>query len=231
MADLFWPPALRYSAAMFQLVGTSRSGGQSLNGQEQVVASPAGRWRATLSIPVMDRRHGPADRQDAVLAFRHVVRRGRAATILVPIRDGRGPGHRAGIVPCNGAVPHADEALFSGGAGYGQSFSGATLSSDAAVNATQLGIALGAGLELIPGMRFSMPDGRLHEIDDVLYVDGAGVWVVRVAPWLRAEYQAGTELNFDSPVCRMRLASDDAGALTLNLNKFGTPTIDLVEAF
>lgn len=231
MADRPWPPALRWTEAAFQIVNTTRSGGQSFQGQEQVIASPAGRWKASLIIPIADRRHGRQDRQDAVLAFRWVTSGGRAAIILVPARDGRGPAHRAGIVPCGYGVPHSDGATFSDGAGYGQSFSGATLAAAAALNATEIQISLPAGLSLLPGMRFSMPDGRLHEIGDVLAWDGGTLWTIRIGPWLRAAYGAGTPLEFDRPVCRMRLASDEAGALSLSLNRFGTPTIEFVEAF
>ena len=60
--------------------------------------------------------------------------------------------------------------------------------------------------------------------------DGAGLWTVAIVPWLRADYPAGTAVEFDSPVCRMRLAADEA-ALSLRFNRFATPTVEFVEAF
>lgn len=228
MADRAWPPALRFSEAVFQIVGASRSGGQSIAGQEQVIVSPTGRWRASVTIPIADRRHG--EDRDQVLAYRALVAGGRATTILVPVRDGRGPAHRAGIVPCNGLVRYGDGATFSDGSGFAQVYSSAVLAADATLNATQVAVTLGAGLQLLPGMRFSLPDGRLHEVGDITAFDGT-VWAVTLAPWLRAAYPAGTALEFERAVCRMRPATDETGALSLRLNRLAAPTIEFVEAF
>lgn len=231
MADRPWPPALRFSEVMLEPRGASRSGGPSLSGQEQVVVSPAARWVGTMTVPIADRRYGPQNQQDAVLAWRWMKAGGRAAVILVPASDGRGPAHRAGIVPSGGSIPFSDGARFSDGSGFSQGYSGATLADAVAMNATQIRISLGTGLRLLPGMRFSMPGGRLHEISDLVDWDGANLWTVRIGPWTVADWPAGTDLEFDKPVCRMRLASDESGSLNLSLNRFATPTIEFVEAF
>ncbi|WP_284317283.1 hypothetical protein [Methylobacterium gnaphalii] len=199
-----------------------------MTGQEQVVVSPAARWKASLTVPIADRRSG--DHQDQVLALRSLVRGGRATTIVVPIRDGRGPAHRAGLVPCKGRVLHSDGSPFSDGSGYAQGYSGAALSGAAALNAVQIVVTLATGLQPLPGMRFSMPDGRLHEVGNVIAFDGASRWTIGITPWLRAAYDDGTELDFETAVCRMRLASDDAAALSLTLNRFGSAAFELVEA-
>lgn len=184
-----------------------------------------------MTVPIADRRYGPQDRQDAVLAWRWMKAGGRAAVILVPACDGRGPARRAGIAGQNGFIPFSDGAGFSDGTGFSQGMSGATLAAPAAMNATQIQISLGTGLQLLPGMRFSMPGGRLHEIADLIEWDGANLWTVQIGPWTAADWPAGTDLEFDKPVCRMRLASDDSGALSLSMNRFATPTIEFVEAF
>lgn len=228
MADRLWPPALRGSEVLFQIVSTSRSGGQSIEGNEQIVLAPTGRWKARFTLPIADRRRGP--RADQVLAFRWVFSGGRASTILVPAADGRGPGHRAGIVPCGYHVPFSDGAFFSDGSGFGEKYTTAFFAADAALNATQVSINLTAGLQLLPGMRFSTPDGRLHEIRDVVSFDGGTIWTVTVSPWLRAAYPATVALEFDQPCCRMRLAADDSAALSLMNNRFGSPSLELVEA-
>ena len=126
---------------------------------------------------------------------------------------------------------HADHAPFADGSGYGQVFTGARLLGDVATNATRMQLGVPVGFELLRGMRFSMPDGRLHEIDDILGNDGTGAWTIGFAPWLRADYPAGAAVEFDRPVCRMRLAADDGATLSLRLNRFATPTIAFVEAF
>jgi len=172
---------------------------------------------------------GPQD--DAVLAWRWVRAGGRSAVILVPACDGRGPAHRARIVPRGRGVPFSDGARFSDGAGFAQDYSIASLAEGAAMNATQIRISLGAGFQLLPGMRFSMPGGRLHEVVDLVDWDGGSLWTVKIGPWMVADWPVGTHLEFEHPVCRMRLASDDTGALNLALNRFATPTIEFVEAF
>lgn len=231
MADRPWPPALRFSEVMLELRNQTRSGGQSFSGIEPIVVSPTGRWIGAMTVPIADRRHGRPEHQDAVLAWRWMKSGGRAATILVPAGDGRGPAHRLKLVPCRSrGVPHSDGSYFSDGSGYGQSYTGATLAEPAAMNATQIRINLPAGLEFLPGMRFSMLGGRLHEISDIVAWDGGTLWTVRIGPWTTAAWPAGTDLEFDRPVCRMRLASDDTGALSLSLNRFATPTIEFVEA-
>ena len=52
---------------------------------------------------------------------------------------------------------------------------------------------------------------------------------MKFRPPLREAVVAGTELNFDDPVCRMRLASDDAMDLELALRRFGNPTVNFLE--
>lgn len=230
MADRPWPPALRFSEVLLEPRNLTRSGGQTLSGDEQIVVSPAARWAGTMTVPIADRRHGRPEHRDAVLAWRWMKSGGRAAAILVPAKDGRGPAQRAGIVPCGGSITHSDGSTFSDGSGYGQSYSGAYLLAPVVMNATQMRINLGLGLQLLPGMRFSMPGGRLHEIVDIVAWDGGTIWTVIVGPWTAADWPAGTPLEFERPVCRMRLASDEAGALSLSLNRFATPTIEFVEA-
>jgi hypothetical protein len=134
-------------------------------------------------------------------------------------------------VPCSYGVPHSDEGPFSDEALYGQGYSGASLAEPAAMNATQVRISLGLGLKILPGMRFSMSGGRLHEITDLIDWDGGNLWTVQIGPWTVADWPSGAALEFDRPVCRMRLAADDTGSLNLSLNRFATPTVEFVEAF
>lgn len=220
MADQTWPPALRFSDLQFQLVSLSRSGGQTLSGVEQVVTSPAGIWRASVTVPVRPR-------DDAVLAYRGLIARlrGRVGAALVPVCDGRGPAARAGRPVV--AVPHSDAALHSDGAGYGQPFSGGRLNAAAIRGATEIDVAMDGDVP-VEGMYFSLPGGELHVVAQIVAITGP-VYRLRVAPWLRIARAAGVRLDFDRPLCRMRLASDETGALSLSLNRFATPSIEFVE--
>ena len=224
MADLIVSPFLGVQSIGWMLRNASRSGGVGLTGQEQVIVSPTGRWTATAVFNVFSGLEDPA-----ALAYRSLIRRGRGAIVIVPETDTRGPLQWAGIKIPRRGVRHSDGATFSDGSGYGQDYTGATLAAAATMNATQIQIRLGGGLILIPGMRFSTPDDRLHEIDEVVAQDGE-IWTVRILPWLRADYAAGTVLNFDAPRCRMRLASDDTGGISISQRSLSTPTIEFVEA-
>lgn len=87
MASL-WPDALVPSAEAWKLMATSASGGRSAAGFDQVVTSPGGYWRASLTIPC----HKP----DKIRALRAVAAMGRAATWLVgPCEIGRAPAPHA----------------------------------------------------------------------------------------------------------------------------------------
>ncbi len=77
MALVGWPD-LDITSASVDLQDSSRSGGVSLSGHEQVVASGADRWRATVNVQIRDRR----DRLFCQ-AFRAGMR-GRVNTTLVP---------------------------------------------------------------------------------------------------------------------------------------------------
>lgn len=226
MADLIIPPILRARSVSWMLRNTTRGGGASTTGQEQVVASPTGRWTANVTFNVFS-----GDEDQAVLAYRALIRRGRAAVFAVPQYDDRGPAAYAGLGLPAAGVSHSDESLFADGVGYAQGLASAALVDGVALNATEMRISLATGLLLVDGMRLGFPDNRLHEIDEVLAWDGGNVWTVRVAPWTRAAYSSGTEINFDNPLCRMRLATDDTGMLNVSSRSLSNPTIEFVEAF
>lgn len=226
MADLIISPVLEARSVSWMLRNTTRGGGAGTTGQEQVVASPTGRWTASVTFNVFS-----GSEEQAVLAYRSLIRRGRAAVFAVPQYDDRGPSGYAGLSQPRQGVPHSDESRFADGVGYGQRLASATFAGSVALNATQMLISIGTGLILTEGMRFSTPDNRLYEIDEVLAWDGGNTWSVRIAPWTRAAYATGTELNFDTPLCRMRLATDDTGMLSVSTRSLSNPTIEFVEAF
>jgi hypothetical protein len=225
MPDVFIPRSLGIASIGWQLANVSRGGGVTLSGQEQVVLSPAARWTASVTFNVFSGRESVA-----ALVYRSIVRRGRAGSVLVPETDTRGPGQQAGLVLKKRGIPHSDGTTFSDGTGYKSTLSVATLVGSGRLNATTLTIALSAPLTLSPGMRFSTPDYRLHEIDQVIGRDGAGNWQVSVLPWLRADYPAGTRLEFDEPCCRMRPATDQTGQLIIKQRSLSNPAVEFTEA-
>lgn len=189
--------------------------------------SPAARMTASLTIPCNTRAK--------VLAARRVIALGRAqAWILGPVEVRRAPW---AIDPLTGgAITYAGQI---GGAStpYDRA-SDFVLGADAGLNATTITVARRAGGRLIPGQFLSIGN-RLHTIVDLLSADpteaGSGLAIpgsitLAIRPWTRAAYAAGASVELARPVGRMRLASDDTGALALQLSQFGSLPLDLVEA-
>lgn len=233
-----WPSVLVPSSEVWNPnKGASRSGGRSITNQEQVVVGPSGFITASLTIPV----NKPAK----VLAMRALLASldGRAGTVLVG--------------PCEGSrAPWFVDPLTGGKIGKKQGDRDAAqnpawdtnpdtsadldfrLAGPAAMNATSLTIQRVRGGLLIPGMMLSIGE-RLHILASLTTADaiGAGGLAVpgnigvTVRPWLRADYAAGTTLEFARPRCVMRRASDDDGEIELQLSRMGVVTLDLVEAF
>lgn len=230
MADaLPWPGVLVPASESWSPRGGTRSGGQTFLGTEQIVASPSARWKATLSIPCM--------RRDAVLAMRRVVAFGRTQTWLVgPRENTRAPWNIdfvGGRITYGWAERRPD--IYVGDQTATLAF---RLSGPAAMNAATIAIRRERGGVLEPGMVFSI-DGRLHTIVDLVGETGmpgsqgarGTILTAAIRPWLRADYDDGTAIEFGRPLGTMRLATDDTGAMEQQLSQFGTVSLDLVEAF
>lgn len=101
----------------------------------------------------------------------------------------------------------------------------------AAIGSTKVSIHRNLGGLLQPGMVFSAL-GRLHMITALASADtgGPATLVATIRPKLRVAWPVGTVLEFGTPVGLMRLASDDTGALELEMARRGTLALDLVEA-
>lgn len=234
MADpLPWPSALLVSSEDWSLRGGTRSGGQTFLGNEQIVASPTARWKASLTIPCM--------RPDAVRAMRQVIALGRTQVwIIGPYEYARAPWN---IDLIGGPVTYKQGAK---DAAVDPNFEADAITSSkldfrvvyaAGVNATNFGVQRNRGGALAPGMIFSL-NGRLYILTDV---DGetatpgqpaqAQAMTVQFRPWLRADAAPGDAIEFGTPTGLMRLASDDTGAMELQLSRYGTVSVELVEAF
>lgn len=230
MADpLPWPDVLVPSAESWIPRGGTRSGGQSFLGNEQIVAAPTARWKATLSIPCFTRATN--------LAMRQVLALGRAQTWWAgPIETTRAPWNVdlvGGQITYDRAERRPD--IYHGDQAPVLDF---RLGGAAAMNATTITVVRQRGGVLEPGMLFSIA-GRLHVIVDLPHGELAsprsqgplGAVALVIRPWLRADYPDGTALEFGAPTCPMRLATDDTGTMEQQLSKYGTVTLDLVEAF
>lgn len=225
MTTIRWPDdVLRPQNVSFDLDSRSLAGPASVSGATQVVASDAGIWKATFGSVIVKSRQ-------AVLAHRAIAAllEGRLGSILVPLCRGYGPSSGAVLSEDEKAlfaqVPHDDDAFFDDDTGYVGSLTDVVLAADAAVRATTLHVTVNyAADDIQPGMHFSLGE-RLYRIRT--YDAPTGAMTIR--PPLREAVTAGDRLEFDSPVCRMRLLQDDGLDLELALRRFGSPTVQFIE--
>lgn len=224
MTILFPIHILRPQNVAFDLDSRSLAGPASVNGQTQVVSGSAGIWKATLGSIIVKSRN-------AVLAHRAIAAllEGRLGSILIPLCRGYGPSSGAVLSADEEAlfaeVPHSDDALFDDDTGYVGSLTNVVAAANAVAGTTTLVVTVNYAADTIqPGQHFSL-DERLYRIRTFDATTGT----MTIRPPLREAVTAGEVLNFDDPVCRMRLANDDGLDLELALRKFGTPTIQFVE--
>lgn len=205
----------------FDIAARSLAAPPSIAGVSQVVSSDAGIWKATFAnVRVVG--------QDAVLTFRVIATllEGRMGSILVPLCRGHQPVIRD---PANlyEEVPHDDDTFFDDDSGYVGSTTSVRFASAAAVRAVSATVTIDYGGTLQPGQHFSVGE-RLYRLRSVSFATDTQASIT-FRPPLREAVATGQRLEFDEPVCRMRLASDPEMDLDLRLRRFGQPTVSFVE--
>lgn len=217
-----WPiDVLTPQGLAVDIAPRSLSGPPSISGAVQVVSSDAGIWRLTLdAIPVL--------REQQVKAWRGIdnLLEGRLRPIVVPITRAYQPGwgiNDALTYP----VKHSDGAPFNDGSGYVGQTMDVRLAGSVAVRATTLNVTIGYGGEIEPGQHFSIGE-RLYRVRTIIYTSDATA-TINFRPPLREAASAGARVEFDDPVVRVKLASDDAMALPLEANMRSFPSISFVE--
>lgn len=215
-----WPISrLRARDVAFDIAPRSLAGPSSVSGYTQIVSSDAGIWKATFGNIIIKSRA-------EVLAFRALANllEGRLGTILVPLCRAYQP------VPADSDalyedVPHSDDSLFEDDTGYVGTVIDVVAAAPAAVRAVSMTVTVNYAGDIEPGQHFSLGE-RLYRVRSFDADTGA----MAFRPPLREAVAAGDALNFDDPVCLMRLASDDAMNLELALRRFGSPTVNFIEA-
>lgn len=194
------------------------SGPVSGAGLADVIAGDAGFWRASYGSIVVNT-------PQRVKVWRGIAAKlqGRLNPILVPYCRAYQP---IAVTP-GAAVPHSDGSTFSNGSGYVGSGTLVKLVSAVTVRAVSCTVDAIAVGTLEPGQVFSLGE-RLYQITNVEDLTGTQKRLSFMPP-AREAVISGTELEFTRPVCRMRLASDDAMLIDLSLNRRGFPTLDFVE--
>lgn len=216
---IHWPVhALAPKDVAFDISPRSLASPSSVSGFGQAVASDAGIWKATLGGVIIRRR-------EHTLAWRAIdnLLEGRLNPILVPLCRGYQP------VPTGGEAlyrpaPHSDDGLFDDATGYiGRVIDVKTVGS-MALRAVSGTVSVSYAGRIEPGQHFSAGE-RLYRVRSFNADTGA----ITFRPPLREAVPSGANLEFDDPVCRMRLATDDAMNLELTLRRFGNPTVNFIE--
>ena len=222
---LRWPDALLHPQNVaFNIAARTLAAPSSVSGLTQVVASDAGIWKATYGEVLIRNRA-------QILTFRAIAARleGRLQPIVVPLCRAWQPGGGAGSGGDSlyDAVPHDDLAFFDDGSGYvGGGISVETFSALPA-RAVTASVVIHYGGRIEPGQHFSIGE-RLYRILAVTYSTPTTA-VLSFRPPLREAVAEGARLNFDDPVVRCRLASDESMDLDLALHKYGSPTVEFIE--
>jgi hypothetical protein len=221
-----FPPGLWPTRVMFDIELASRTGGVSVSGSEQIVASGSGRWRASASFVL--------NNEVRVLAWRafRASLDGAAGTFDVSPFDIYRPRDLNGRKVSG--VDHASlapETMFHDGSAFGQSpQTYATLAASASLGATRVTVAAAAPWMVPrPGQYFGI-GSRLYMVTRCWRAAETDPWTLDFRPRLRAAAIAGDRVITDRPTCVMRLAADNSGSLDLAFGRFGSASIEFVEA-
>lgn len=217
-----WPISrLRAQNVAFDIAPRSLAGPSSVSGFTQTVSADAGLWKATLGGIIVKSRA-------EVLAFRAIANllEGRLGTILIPLCRAYQPVPDGAVEDgLYDEVPHDDDTLFDDDTGYVGTVIDVVAAAPAAVRAVSMTVTVNYAGDIEPGQHFSLGDGRLYRVRTFDADTGA----MTFRPPLREAVLAGDRLEFDDPVLRCRLASDDAMNLELSLRRFGSPSVAFVE--
>lgn len=215
-----WPVnVLAPTTVNFDIAPRTLAGPSAVSGFTQVSSSSAGIWRFTLAnIPVYTKAHALTWRAiDAILE-------GRLGTILVPLCRGYQPTPAgADYAP----VPFSDDATFGDGSEFQGSAINVQLTTAIIVGAVSASVSISYADTLQPGQHFSLGE-RLYRLKSVIYTSNTTA-DIKFTPPAREAASAGDRLEFDDPVCRMRLASDMEMALPLEMRRLANPTVNFLE--
>lgn len=218
-----WPADLAPRGVSFVGRGRTVMGAATLSGQSQVASYDAGSWVARLSTV---NAGGTAN----VKAYRALLAKleGGAHQVAVPVFDlanapWPNPGGAAGNLVAD--QPWDDSFYFDDGFGWAEPAIEVTLSAAASARATNISVTKTTIGTVRGGEYFSIAD-HLHIL---LNEEDDGTW--HIWPPLREDVALGVALNFDRPVCRMRLAEESSGDLALERGIFGFPDLEFVEVF
>lgn len=197
----------------FRLEGQSLDIPRSITGAETVRATMRGRWAMSGEVVI----HGEAAylQWQAFLA----TMQGRLGTTLVPANTRFRPKDRNGReLAFIDTASLADAQTWEHFGFENTQLNRITLASAAALRATQLNLSIFDTTGIRPGQFFSIGE-RLYRVVSH-WEPTAGAHRILIEPPLRAAAPAGTRLEIEKPVCRMRFASEMDGAFAQDYADF-----------
>ena len=222
MAVIEWPAEqFRMSMTRYFIDWTSRSAGTGLSGHEQIISSGTGRWRLTFQL-ILDPDPDRLRRFEALVS----EMRGRLNAALIPLYDAYA--YDRTVAPLQ--IPHADGTWHTDGTG---AMTGDGQQPMETVGAAPAGAST-LTVSLTNPARPSLRVGDLFTVNGFLYRvvrRNPGGWV-KVEPPLRQAIPAGTVLETDPILVRVRFATDGEGERARDLLSWGEPvTLTFVEDF
>lgn len=217
-------PHLCYQqSAQFMPVGMSLEPQDSINGTPTIIPTMRARWMAQVGFAL----NGEA----ATLQWRAFLMQmqGRLGTTLVPVYSKYGARDRDGH-----PLPFCDIASIEGAQTWehfgfeNTPIRRVSVKSAAALRATQLDLTLFDTTGLRPGHFFSIGE-RLHAVTTHWQPDSATHRITFVPP-LRSAVAAGTRVEIERPVCRMRMVTETEGLFDQALDPFPTVQVQFQEA-
>lgn len=201
MPTPLWPyNALPLERFAFNLAPRNLRGPSSVSGVSQIVSQDAGLWQASIG-----RVYLPDLVSKRLWAALDALMEGGMHPILIPYYVQDRP-----ILPewkpLYRPVRHSDLSLFSDGTAYQGGVVDVVLATNVPVRGTTAGIHINVGHELQPGQHFSFGE-RLYRLRTVEYTSENAA-TITFRPPAREAVTIGERLEFDFPVCRMRLAGD-----------------------
>jgi hypothetical protein len=216
--ELFAPKAMRW-----RRLGVANSGGTSASGLNRFSTTDGGGfWVCEMDVDLFA--------VTKIMAARAVIEGldGGAGTILVPfIADHEAPYPTGGPAE---DVPHSDDTPFSDGTLYA-GWSIDIKASAAALRATTLGIAKTASADLIGGEMLSIEyPTKGHHLHTVIRTN-EGQTEITIRPPSREAIPDDTVLNFDRPLCAMRLLNATEAMAAIVPPYFSSLTLYFQESF
>jgi hypothetical protein len=242
MTNVPWPADLKPSDFGYSYQSFDVSGGMTLAGNEQFVASPGPRWGASMVVPIRSYAH--------VLSVRTLRSQlqGRTNPVLLPNFDQVRVSWPVEAATGRILTPRVARRIDGTYALDNTSYAGPAIPTTAQivakvhpaalVRATQLTIRVSKGGPVLAGQQFGITSGgganRLYEIAsvDTTTVVGADTdYTITFKPPLRAAAADNATVSFTQPVCLMRCMNLDEQTRMFSGLRFATLSLEFMEYF